>query len=131
MLIILMLVALGAAGYFSAALVRERGSPVRSVFVTSWIAAGVIALARLMVLYSSTFLPHSWPRPLGLFLFLVTMANSLFEMRLVNWFSGPSAVSVVFLHPTPSSAGLMALTSVPLGFVWAWIRTRPRSGPPD
>src|SRR5262245_16350674 len=107
MMIVLTLVALGAAGYFSAALVRERRTPVRSVFVTAWLAAGVIALARLMVLYS-VMLFRPWPRPFGLLLFLLILANSMFEMRLVNALSGPSAV---FLNPSLSFAGLMALTS--------------------
>jgi hypothetical protein len=66
-MIILVLVALGATGYFSAAFVREHGSPVRSVFVTSWIVAGVIALARIMILYGSMLLSGVHvSRPIGL-----------------------------------------------------------------
>jgi len=127
-MIVLILVALGAAGYFSAALVREHGSPVRSVFVTSWIAAAVIALARIMILYGSMLLSGvHLSRPIGLLVFLLVMANRVFEMRLAITLTGPSAFP---FNPSFPIAGLIVLTSVPLGFVWAWIRTQPRSTPP-
>jgi hypothetical protein len=124
-MIVLTLVVLGAAGYFSAALVREHGAPVRSVFVTAGIATAVVAFARIMILYGSMFLRGvHLSRPIGLLVFLLAMANSVIEMRLVSALTGPSAFS---LNPSFPIAGLMVLTSVPLGFVWAWIRTRSRS----
>jgi hypothetical protein len=123
-MIVLTLVALGAAGYLSAALVREHGSPVRSVFVTSWIAAGVIALARLVVLFSSPFfLGAHHSQPIELLLFLLFMANGAFEVRLLSVLSGEG----FSYDPALPIVGLIALTSIPVGFVWAWICSRPRS----
>jgi hypothetical protein len=32
------------------------------------------------------------------------------------------------LGPSVPLAALIMLTSIPLGFAWSWVRTRPRSG---
>jgi hypothetical protein len=126
---VLIAVALGAVGYFSAALAREYGAPLRSVFTTGWCAAGVLALARLAILYGGPLLfgvNHS--RPIGFLLFFLFLANYVFEMRAAGAFLG----APTSLEPSFLIASLIVLTSVPLGFLWAWIRSGPaRQGPHD
>lgn len=112
-------------GYLSAAVARERGAAVPSVVTAGWRAAAVVASARLAILFGGPLLlrvHHSLPA--GILLFLLVVTNSAFEARAAGgffeaqMFSGPSLLFAMFV----------ALTSIPLGFVWAWIRTRPRSG---
>jgi hypothetical protein len=125
MLGLLSLLALGALGYFSAAIVREYGRPAVSVSLTTWRAATVIAVARLVVLYVGfPLLAVNLVRPLGLLIFLLVMGSSGLEMGMAAAFSG----SRTPLGPSVLLAALVTLTSIPLGFAWSWIRTRPRSG---
>jgi hypothetical protein len=112
-------------GYLSAAVARERSAGVPSLLTAGWRAAVVVALARLAILFGGPLLlrvNHS--RPAGILLFLLVVTNSAFEARATGGFFGAQ----MFRDPSFLFAILIALTSIPLGFVWAWIRTRPRSG---
>lgn len=125
MLVLLSLLTIGTLGYLSATIAREYGGPAKSMSVATSRATAVIALARLAVLYGGLpLLRVNLIRPLGLLLFLLFTSNSSYEVSVATAFEGPQA----FRSPSVLLAALVILTSIPLGFAWALVRTRPRSG---
>ena len=117
------LVALGAVGYFSAAIARERGAPLRSWAPTAWRAAVGIALARLTILCGGWLLLRvDLIRPFRLFLLTLLAGNLVVEMGVATALYGARALDSSLLL-----AALITLTSIPLGFAWSLIRSQPRS----
>lgn len=89
--------------------------------LTSSRATAIIALARLAVLYGGvSLLGVNLIRPLGLLIFLLVTSNSGYEVSVAAAFEGPQA----FRSPSVVLPALIILTSIPLGFVWSWVRTR-------
>jgi hypothetical protein len=114
-------------GYLSAAVARERSASALSVLTAWWRAAIVVALARLAILFGGPLLlggHHS--QPVGILLFLLVVTNCAFEATAAGGFFEAQ----MFCGPSFPLAMFVVLTSIPLGFVWAWIRTRPSSGAP-
>jgi hypothetical protein len=123
MLGLLSLLAFATLVYFSAAIAREYGKPAESVSMTGWGAAAVIAFARLAILFACLpLMDANLSYPVGLIVLLLVLGSSGVETR-VMWALHRHDVRPSFLFAT-----LIIVTSIPLGFVWAWIRTRPRSG---
>ncbi len=92
------------------------------MFTAGWRAAGVVALARLAILYGGPLLfgvHHS--QLIAILLFVLFLVNCAFERTAAGAFLGAPAS----LEPSFLMASLVVLTSVPLGFLWAWIRSGP------
>jgi hypothetical protein len=123
MLITLMIVIIGAVGYLSAAAARERRAPLHSMLTTALRVAVGIAVVRLVILYSGSSLLGSVhkSRPI---VFILLAVNSALESEVTTAWYGA--------QPWPDASAfiavLISLTSGLLGFSWAWIRSRPRSG---
>jgi hypothetical protein len=123
MLTLSVIITLGALGYLSAALARERGGAIPSISMTALRVAVGIALVRIAILlwWSSLLESAGKVRPL---VFLLVVANSAIEFQIIKGLHG------VRDWPGPAfiMAGLIGLTSALLGFAWARVRSRPRSG---
>jgi hypothetical protein len=128
MLIPLVLVALGAVGYLSAAVARERGAPLRSMPATALRVGVGIAVIRVAVVYFESWRFDRATAGAGPVTFIdVIVAGADFGVEYV-------ATTLFGARPWPGPlliAALVSLTSVLLGFAWAWVRSRPRSGGAD
>jgi hypothetical protein len=97
---------------------RRRRGPLESLSTTVVRVGGLAALIRLglfwggLALYSGS---DGWGQVIG---YGLLIADASAELAMAaSWSGGPGPPLLV--------AALIALTSVMLGFVWAWIRFRP------
>lgn len=118
MVLLAMLAAAVAVGYLTASFARKRGVPRRSLSATALFVGAEIAVVRLLVFYCawSLFDGHAdWRQGLG---YLLLILNALVELGLAAALSGGRP------GPPLLVAALIAVTSVLLGFAWAWLRFR-------
>lgn len=105
-------------GVLTARAARQHGGPIQSLTTTIVRVGGLIALIRLGLLWGGLALytgPDGWGQVVG---YGLLIGNAFVEFAIAaSWFGGPGPPLLV--------AALIALTSVMLGFVWAWIRLRP------
>jgi hypothetical protein len=126
MLTILMLAALGAVGWLSAAIARERGTRLTALSATVWRAAAVIAVVRVAVFYGGlpVLLGHQAVRPpFELVVLMILAANASVETVVAATLSGASR----WPDPPLLMIALICLTSLLLGAAWTWVRSRPRA----
>ena len=121
MLLFVILALLVAVGFRTASAARERGAPRRSLSATALRRGAAIAGVRLVVFYCGVWLlGYSDERQVLGYAFLIL--NSVVELGLAKSLSGAWTGALLLI------AALIVLTSVLLGFAWAWLRFRPRSG---
>jgi hypothetical protein len=115
--LVLVLVIVGT-GVLTARAARHRGGRIQSLTTTIVRVGGLIALIRLGLFWGGLALytgPDGWGQVVG---YGLLIGNAFVELAIAaSWFGGPGPPLLV--------AALIALTSVMLGFVWAWIRFRP------
>jgi hypothetical protein len=112
-----------AVGYLSAAIIRERTPPLKSVVATALRVGFGLALIRLAILYSAfSLLSHmNSGRPL---VFVLLVVNSAVEYGV----TAASCCAGAWPSPSPFVAVMIGLTSLLLGCAWAWVRSQSRSG---
>jgi hypothetical protein len=113
-----MVLVIVGTGVLTARAARHRGAPIQSLMPTIVRVGIFIALLRLGLFWGGLALytgSDGWGQVVG---YGLLIANAFVEFAIAaSWFGGPA--------PTLLVAALIALTSVMLGFVWAWIRWRP------
>ena len=121
MLFLVVLAFVVAVGFLTVSSASRRGTPRRSLFVTAFRGGVGIALVRLVVFYSGLSLFNGYADGRQVLGYALLILNSLVELGLAAALSGARPGPPILV------AALIGLTSVLLGFVWAWLRFQPRS----
>jgi hypothetical protein len=104
-------------GFLAVRVARRCGPPQQSLSRTGIQAAALIALVRLSLFWGGLVLytgHGDWRQVAG---YALLILNAVIEMALVG------AVSSRLLAPPLLVAGLILVTSLALGFAWAWLRS--------
>lgn len=119
MIYLVMVLVIVGTGVVTARAAR-RGGPIQSLTTTIVRVGGLLALIRLGLFWGGLALytgPDGWGQSVG---YGLLTGNAVVEFAIAaSWFGGPAPPLLV--------AAWIALTSVMLGFVWAWIRFQPSS----
>ena len=122
MLYLVLLVVVVSLGLLALRVAGRRGAPQRSVSATALHAAALIALIRLSLFGGGLALSTGHPDWRQVAGYALLTLNAVGELALA------AALSNRRPGPPLLVAGLILMTSLGLGFVWAWLRFRPPFG---